>query len=100
MSDFGKPINRAAGSLLSKRLRVETVSEALDSFAMQISGPTFKDALAEVFSGKEFGVEPVVSITISVRKDGDLSGRFAISASTKVHHNIGDKRSLFGLEPK
>lgn len=100
MSDFSTPVNKQAATLLSRKTRVETVSDALDLAAMNVCGPAFKAAIAEIFSEGKFGPEPVLTMSISVRKNGDLSGRFAVVTRTKVVHTVTEGRTLFGLEAK
>lgn len=94
-----KPVDKQASMFLTRKRRIETVSEALEGAANHLINGGMHENLANVFSGS-FGPEPWVAFTVTIRRDPKDPGLFTYSSKTKIGHEIGTPVSFYGLKPE
>lgn len=95
-----KPVNLQAALFMSRKRHCETVTEALEGAAMRLTGNEFKNQLAAAFSTDNFGPEPVVKMTVTIRRDVQSPGKFVYKCNANITHHIGCEISLYGLKPE
>lgn len=84
---------------MTRKRHTETVNEAVQGAVKHLSEKRFEEVLTNAFGG-DFGPEPIVCFTISIRRDPKTPGRFVYTSKTKVTHQIGEGVQLFGLRPE
>ena len=91
------PINKQAAFFLSRKPRTETVQQAIEGAINHLMKGKLCEHLAEVFAGN-FGPEPNVTFSVTIRRDATDVTRYCYSAKTVVGHDIGGQVKLYGLK--
>jgi hypothetical protein len=88
------PINKQASIFLSKKPRVETLSEALEKFALKLTSPGVADEIKKlIHPGSRCGVR----ITVSIRGDARVEGLYHSQLKTFQFTDLGEE-SYSGLK--
>ena len=74
------------------------MQEAIDGSIAHLSDGKFLDAASRIFSTAEFGPEPELVYSISIRRDVASSGKFVYSAKTTVSHEVGAGVKFYHLK--
>ena len=90
------PINKQAAIFLSRKRHSETIQDALDGAANHLMSGKLASQAGDVFAGA-FGPEPVLTFSVSIRRDVKTNDQYVYKSTTKVHHEIGEGARLFGL---
>jgi hypothetical protein len=93
------PINKQAALFLTRKRKTSSIPEAIDGAINFLSSGKLLESAGEVFAG-QFGPEPKLEFTISIRKDVANPGRYVYTARTTVQHEIGSPFKIYGLSDK
>ena len=91
-----KPVNKQSALFLSRKPRIETIAEALEKFAVDVTGPQTASKIKEMLYKAENGEDAEVTISIKIRPDMKAPGLAIASIDSRVTSRMGTE-SFFGL---
>ena len=90
------PINKQAALFLSRKRHSETIQDALDGAANHLMSGKLARQFSDIVEAG-FGPEPVLTYSVTLRRDVKTNDLYCYSSKTIVSHHIGEGMRLFGL---
>jgi hypothetical protein len=83
------PVNKQAALFLTRKPRVETVSEALEIFANKITSPDTANKVREIIKCMNAGEDTEVSISLKIRPEFKHRGGLVVTIQTRTSNLLG-----------
>lgn len=86
--------------LQHRKTRVANIRQALNGAIAHLTSERMPTIIAEIFHGDPppYGPDPVLSYTITIRRDAADPTKLTYIGKTKVTHDVGDGVKFHGLE--
>jgi hypothetical protein len=91
-----KPIDKKAACFLSRKARVETISEALDKFASKLCSPDVAQGVKDMMQANGAGEDTGLTITLRVRRDQRTADQYVVTMDSRLSKELG-REEFFGL---
>jgi hypothetical protein len=91
-----RPVNKQSSLFLSRKRRIETVNEALEKFACEVTSPATSSKVREMLFKNSNGDDTEVTLTIKIRSDAKTPNLAIASVDIRLSTRMGSE-SFYGL---